>query len=167
MNHDKLSKSIVKYRDTVFRVALGYVHNIHDADDISQNVFMKLYSLNKEFITDEAEKAWLIRVAINEAKDLLRSAWFKNRDDCFDESLISPAYNAPELYDYVKKLKPKYRTVIYLHYYEGYSTKEISKIMKLPQSTVTTHLSRARKQLKQNIEEEEGEKNYGKLQGFI
>jgi len=154
MNREELSKSAAAHRDTVFRVALGYVKNIHDADDVAQNVFMKLYRHEKGFVSSESEKAWLIRVTINESKDLLRSSWKKNRDD-LDESLVVPFFEKGddfELYDYVVSLKPKYRTVIYLHYYEGYSTKEISSILKMPQSTVTTQLSRARKQLKESIE---------------
>jgi RNA polymerase sigma-70 factor (ECF subfamily) len=164
MNSDELSKSVIKNRDTVFRVALGYVKNIHDADDIAQNVFMKLYKHKKGFVSQEAQKAWLIRVAVNESKDLLKSVWKKNTSE-LDESLIAPAYDDLGVYEYVKKLGAKYRTVIYLHYYEGYSTKEISRIMKIPQSTITTHLSRARKQLKENIESEET--CYGRLQKTI
>jgi len=164
INRDKLTDSVKAYRDTVFRVALGYVKNVHDADDVTQNVFMKLYNYNKTFNTDESEKAWLIRVAINESKDLLKSVWSKHRND-LDESIIAPVYDEFGIRDYVKNLKPKYRTVIYLHYYEGYSTKEIAAILKMPQSTITTHLNRARKQLKENITKEED--NYGKLQGLI
>jgi len=164
INREDLSKSVTAYRDTVFRVALGYVKNVHDADDVTQNVFMKLYNYNKDFKDDEAQRAWLIRVTVNQSKDLLKSAWKKNRSD-LDESIAAPVYDEFGIHDYVKNLKPKYRTVIYLHYYEGYSTKEIALILKIPQSTVTTHLNRARKQLKENITKEED--NYGKLQGFI
>jgi len=172
LSRDELSEIILKYRDTVFRVALGYVKNTHDSDDIAQNVFIKLYRYDKDFVTEDALKAWLIRVAINEAKDLLKSAWAHNRGD-LDESLAAPDYDDDiGVYDYVKNLKPKYRTVIYLHYYEGYSTKEISKLLKMPQSTVTTQLNRARKQLKEDIERDQcdmdkEEERYGKLQGYV
>ena len=164
-----LTESILAYRDTVFQVALGYVKNIHDADDIAQNVFMKLgLNSKKVFESQEAEKAWLIRVTMNESKNFLKSAWRRNRND-LDESLIVPApcFRSDEnsdIYDYVKKLKPKYRTVIYLHYFEGYSTKEISSILKMSQTAVTTQLGRARNLLKENIEKEN---HYERLQGII
>jgi RNA polymerase sigma-70 factor (ECF subfamily) len=164
MTRQDLSESVITYRDTVYRVALGYVRNSHDADDVTQNVFMKLYRHDKGFVSNEAEKAWLIRVTINESKDLLKSVWNRNRGE-LDDSLVAPVYDDSGIYDYVARLKPKYRTVIYLHYYEGYSTKEISSLLKIPQSTVTTHLNRARKQLKTDIEKEEH--SYGKLQRFI
>ena len=151
---NNLTESIEKYRNTVFQIALGYVKNIHDADDIAQNVFMKLYNSNKNFDTAEKEKAWLIRVTINEAKDLLKSVWRKRRAD-LDESMTAPENGDLSLYEYVKALKPKYRTVIFLFYYEGYSSKEIAEILKIPQSTVTTRLKRAREQLKSDITSEE------------
>jgi len=169
---ENLTSSIIAYKDTVFQVALGYVKNIHDADDIVQNVFLKLYNLynrNKTFESDEAQKAWLIRVTINESKDLLKSAWRRNRND-LDESLVAPSSYSEEqtkIYDYVKQLKPKFRTVIYLHYYEGYSTNEIARILKITQTAVTTQLNRARNQLKSDMLKDDEEDNYGKLQGFI
>jgi RNA polymerase sigma-70 factor (ECF subfamily) len=143
-----------KYLKTVYRVALGYVKNSHDAEDITQNVFFKLYKRQDEFISAEAEKAWLIRVAVNESKDLLKSAWFNKRSE-LDESLVVSENSDLEIYEYVKKLKPKYRTVIYLYYYEGYSTKEIAEILKTPLSTVKMQLQRSRKYLKEIIESEE------------
>jgi RNA polymerase sigma-70 factor (ECF subfamily) len=118
---DDLTQSIIAYKDTVFQVALGYVKNIHDADDMVQNVFLKLGNYKKVFPTQEDEKAWLIRVTINESKDLLKSAWRKNRNT-LDESLVAPYFvnsESTDIYNYVKNLKPKYRTVIYLHYYRG------------------------------------------------
>lgn len=168
---EDLTQSIVLYKDTVFQVALGYVKNIHDAEDIVQNVFLKLGLCGKSFASGEAEKAWLIRVTVNESKDLIKSAWRKNRGDFDDNESLSRSYtaddNESELYEFVKSLKPKYRTVIYLHYYEGYSTKEISAILKMSQTAVTTQLNRARKQLKEDITNNEEENSYGKLQGFI
>jgi len=148
-----LAESMEKHLKTVFRVSLGYVKNIQDAEDITQNVFFKLYRYNKEFASDEAVKAWLIRLAINESKDLLKSAWFKKRSD-LDESLAMPGNADLDLYEYVKQLKPIYRTVMYLYYYEGYSTNEIATILKKPLSTVKMQLQRSRKHLKDILERE-------------
>ena len=156
-----LRTSIDNYRETVFAVALGYVKNTHDADDVSQNVFLKLYQKFRKdggFVTPEAEKAWLIRVAINESKDLLKSAWRNQTCELNDESLHSRdsfRESDLDLYDYLQRLKPKHRTVLYLHYYEGYSTKEIAETLKIPQMTVLSQLKRARDQLKDMIMEEE------------
>jgi len=166
-----ISDSVQKYRSLVFRVALGYVRNIHDADDVTQNVFVKLMTKGKTFDSAEAEKAWLIRVAVNEAKNLLKSAWFR-KTTALDESLAVPENHDLHLYDYVKKLKPKYRTVIYLHYYEKYTAKEIAVILKMPQNTVLTQLKRAREQLKTIIEKEDfdydkQDKQGENLYGFI
>jgi len=159
------TESVEKYRATVFRVALGYVRNCHDADDIAQNVFFKLYNRSEDFACEEALKAWLIRVTVNEAKNLLMSTWFKRRAE-LDESLIAPENDDTGLYEHVKTLKPKYRTVIYLHYYEGYPAKEIAEILRIPPSTVATQLQRAREALKKIIIKEEI--YYGKqLQGNV
>jgi RNA polymerase sigma-70 factor (ECF subfamily) len=165
---DDLTAAIIAHRDTVFRVALGYVKNIHDADDVAQNVFVKFATLEKIFESGEAQKAWLIRVAINESKNLLGSAWRRNRRDLeeleHDESLAAPEIaDYSGLHDYVRRLKPKYRTVIYLHYFEGYSTREIAKILKITQTAVTTQLARARQQLKDDITKEDNQY----VQGFI
>jgi RNA polymerase sigma-70 factor (ECF subfamily) len=158
-----LSESIAKYRSTVFGVAIGYVKNSHDADDIAQNVFLKLYKKQDGFVSEEARKAWLIRVTINESKDLLKSAW-RNNTCCLDESLIAHTNDDLGLYDYLKRLKSKYRAVIFLHYYEGYTAKDIAEILKIPQSTVLTQMKRAREKLKEIIINEEKEDFcYGKL----
>jgi len=147
MEQNRLVTSIEKYHATVFRVALGYAKNYHDAQDITQDVFFKLYKHDREFPSDESEKAWLIRVTINEAKNLLKSAWLRKRAD-LDENLIAPEDCNLGLYEYVQRLKPNYRTVIYLYYYEEYSAKEIASILKKPQATIETQLRRARGYLK-------------------
>jgi RNA polymerase sigma-70 factor (ECF subfamily) len=140
----------------VFRIAFGYTKNVHDADDIAQEVFLKLFKTDVEFASDENVKAWLIRVTINQSKSLLRSVWKTRRGDltefmAAEDSLSDDCYG---LYEYVKDLKPKYRTIIYLYYYEQYSVKEIAEILKIRETTVTTQLSRARSQLKEILLEE-------------
>jgi len=152
---DNLAESIEKYHTTVFRVALGYVKSIHDAEDITQDVFFKLYKRKDDFVSQEAKKAWLIRVTINESKNLLKSVWLKRRSD-LDESLAAPddCNSDLDLYEYVKRLKPKYRTVVYLYYYEQYTAKEIAAILKKPQATIETQLRRSREYLKKTLMEE-------------
>jgi RNA polymerase sigma-70 factor (ECF subfamily) len=154
MSHDRIAESIEKYQATVYRVALGYVKNSHDADDITQDVFFKLYKHSKEFVSDEAQKAWLIRVTINESKNLLKSSWFSKKAE-LDEGLVAPDGEDLGVYEYVQMLKPKYRTVIYLHYYEKYTAKEIAAILKKPQPTIESQLRRSKEQLRKIIIEEE------------
>jgi RNA polymerase sigma-70 factor (ECF subfamily) len=155
-------------RTMVFRIAFGYVKCTHDAEDITQDVFMKLYKIMQEpqFAAYENMKAWLIRVTINQSKSLLRTAWKTRRSDVFNDEAALAAQSftkgseSYELYEYVDSLKPKYRTVIYLYYYEGYSVKEIAEILQIRQTTVTTQLDRARKQLKEKILEDKEQGGY-------
>jgi len=128
-------------------------------------VFLKLYNRKDGFASSEIEKAWLIRVTVNECKNLLKSAWKRNRAE-LDENIPAPQTHNNDLREYVDSLKPKYRVIIYLYYYERYSTNEIADILKIRQTAVTTQLNRARNQLKDMLEKEES--HYGKqLQGNI
>ncbi len=147
MNESRLGYYIEKYHGTVFRAAYSYVKNREDAEDIVQEAFLKLYNSDIEFMADENAKAWLIRVSINLAKDMLRSSWIKGRTE-LDRDI--PYENRQEsiLLDCIHMLKPEYCSVILLFYYEGYSAKEIAEILRISPTLVTTRLSRARKQLK-------------------
>jgi RNA polymerase sigma-70 factor (ECF subfamily) len=143
-------KAVRDYRSMVFRIAYGYCKDVHDADDVTQDVFMKLYKTPERFAADENMKAWLIRVTMNQSKSLLRSVWRSRRSDLAEEQAAqSLPEESFELYEYVKTLKPKYRTVVYLFYYEDYSVKEIAEILQIRETTVTTQLGRARSQLKE------------------
>ena len=118
-----------------------------------QTVFLK-YALHTEPFADaEHEKAWLIRVTINACKDLLKS-FFRSRTVSLDEVLEQPAALAPdhrEVVEAVLSLPQKYRDVIYLHYYEGYSAPEIARILKKNVNTVYTLLGRAKQQLREAL----------------
>lgn len=143
------------YIDTVWRIALGYVKNPTDADDITQNVFCALLRTRKTFETPEHARNWLIRVTVNDCKKWLRSPW--RRMVCFEEYAQSIPFDGPEsraLLQAVIALPEKYRLPIYLHYYEGYTTGEIARILRLPKGTVCTNLSRGRQMLKDYLEEE-------------
>lgn len=150
MNEDKLGYYIEKYHGTVFRIAYSYVKNREDAEDIAQEAFLRLFNSDAEFKADENTKAWLIRVSINLAKDMLKSSWFKGRTE-LDRDI--PYENKEEsiMFDCIQRLKPEYCSVILLFYYEGYSAKEIAEILRISPTLVTTRLSRARKQLKEML----------------
>ena len=136
------------YMDMVYRVAFGYVKSAADADDVTQSVFLRLWKRRPDFESDAHAKHWLIRVTVNESKRLLCAPWRKCEPLDGLEALPLPSPAHQELLDAVLRLKPKYRTVIYPHYYEGLSTEEIAAALGMPRSTVLTHLHRARQQLK-------------------
>ncbi|BCJ92865.1 hypothetical protein acsn021_04340 [Anaerocolumna cellulosilytica] len=141
-----------QYKNFVFRLALSYTKSVHDAEDISQIVFIKMFQ-NKDKVEEGKEKAWLAKVTVNESKNLLKSFWRKNIVSMEQEiEFENPEYS--EIYDKVMKLQAKYRVVILLYYFEAYSTKEIADILNIGQSLVTTRLQRARKKLESILKEE-------------
>ena len=150
MNESELKRYIEKFHATVFRTAYSYMKNREDAEDISQEAFLRLYTSGITFDADENVKAWLIRVSINLAKDMLKSEWFKGKTE-LDKDIPYENEKTDTMLDCIHKLKPEYCTVIFLFYYEGYQVKEIAEILKISPSLVTTRLSRARKQLKQML----------------
>lgn len=118
---------------------------------------MRLLRFKKSFPAEEDAKAWLMRVTINLSKDLLKSRWRKGREE------LSEAYPCQTKEEYavqecISRLDPMYRGIIHLFYYEGYSVKEIASICCISQTAVTTRLSRARKQLKAMLTDEERKK---------
>ncbi len=145
------------YMDMVFRVAFGYVKSSADADDVTQAVFLRLWKRRPDFESEAHAKHWLLRVAVNESKRLLRAPWRRTTslDDCETMELPSPEHR--DLLDAVLRLKPKYRTALYLYYYEALSTDEIAAALGLPRNTVLTHLRRARELLKKQLTEAEDE----------
>lgn len=153
MDEKELARYIELYHGTVYRLAYSYLKNCADAEDVCSEAFFRLYKYTGSFKTDENCKAWLMRVTVNMAKNQLKSVWYCKRSE-LDENIPTENIPDPELYEKVMKLPPKYRLVIHLYYFEGYSVKEISFITKTPVSTVTTQLGRARKQLKTLIEKE-------------
>ena len=147
MDESRLSFYIHKFHGTVYRLAYSYLKNPDDAEDVVQETFLRLYLSNTEFETDENIKAWLIRVAINLSKDMLKSSWFRGRTE-LDKDIPAKEKNEDTISEIIEKLKPEYRVVIFLFYYEGYSVREIAEMNEISVSAATTRLSRARKKLK-------------------
>lgn len=153
MTKSELADIYDRYKNTVYRVALTYLRNIHDAEDIAEEVFLAYFKTDNDFPDDNSKKAWLIRVAINKSKNLLKSA--HKRDMELDEiSLLFPSADEHNVFWAVDSLPEKYRITIYLYYVEGYSVKEIAKITSRSETAVQTILYRARKQLKQLLKED-------------
>ena len=138
------------YADMILRLSYTYLKNTSDAQDICQTVFVKLLSEPREFESAEHERAYVLRMASNACKDLLKSSWRK-RTCGLDSVLEVPAPEAEEggVLAAVNELPDNYRTVIYLHYYEGYQASEIGKILGVPTATIHTRLARGRARLKE------------------
>ena len=144
-----------QHKDAVFRVAFSCLKSRADADDVTQTVLLRLYETDKTFESDEHAKYWLIRVTLNECKKHWRSPWRHTEDYAEYANTLTfeqPRYS--EVFDAVMALDPKYRVVIYLYYYEGYSIREISKLLQIPVPTVGTRLSRGRERLRQLLKED-------------
>ncbi|MCL2633742.1 MAG: sigma-70 family RNA polymerase sigma factor [Oscillospiraceae bacterium] len=156
MDRDELIQAVETYRPAIFRIAYGYTGSYEDSEDISQEVFLKLFKSNKQFKNEEHKKAWLIRVTINASKDLLRTSWRKKRAELPPEN--TPYYSdvqERELFDCVMRLPVNYRTPVYLYYYEDYTIGDISQLTGISKSAVTTRLARARDMLKKTYVKEE------------
>lgn len=146
-----VSNALDEYCDTVFRVALIHLKSYADAEDAVQEVFLKLYHTDTTFNDTEHVKAWLLRVTINYCNSILRSSWHR-RVFAADEVLTSVEDEYKRgIVSSVLELPVKYRDVIYLYYYEGYSTAEISALMKVKEPTVRTRLVRGRALLKTQL----------------
>lgn len=137
------------YADAILRLSYTYLKNTQDAQDVCQTVFVKLLTEPREFESAEHERAYVLRMAANACKDLLKSPWRKRT--CGLEAVLEVP--APEAGDgsvlaAVNQLPAHYRAVIYLFYYEGYQAAEIGKILGVPTATVHTRLARGRAKLK-------------------
>ena len=137
------------YADAILRLSYTYLKNTHDAQDICQTVFVKLLMEPREFKSPEHERAYILQMAANACKDLLKSPWRKRT--CELEACAQVP--APESGDgavlaAVNQLPAHYRAVIYLFYYEGYQAAEIGAILGVPTATIHTRLARGRAKLK-------------------
>lgn len=146
---------IDKYKNNLFVIAFNVCKNIQDAEDVVQDTFMQFITLKKDFETEQHRKAWLIRVAINKAKNK-NMAFFRRNVLPLEDYMETLTFESPEsseLFETVMKLPEKYRVIIHLFYYEDYSVKEISAILKISESNVKVRLSRGRRLLKNTLKE--------------
>ena len=152
------NRLVETYADTILRVSYTYLHSTQDAEDICQDVLLKALNRAERFESAEHERAWIIRVAINAAKDLLRRQSGRATvalDDIAE--LVAPARATEHeleesVLERVMALPLEYREAIYLHYYEGYSIKQIAAIVHASESAVATRLSRGRSKLRPALE---------------
>lgn len=159
VNREEYERIVALYADVVFRVALSYAKTKEDAEDVLQNVFLKLLTKRVKFEDDEHIRKWLIRVAVNECNSLWSSFWRKNVEyiDRMEEGITFQNADYSDLYDAIKVLPAKLRIVLHLFYYEGYRTREIADLLHIREATVRSRLTRARKLLKSQLGEYESE----------
>lgn len=144
------------YQDNLFAAAFNICRNAQDAEDVIQDTFVQYYTTKKEFENEQHIRAWLLRVAINKAKNVTRTFWRRNKVSIEDymETLTFDTPESENLFETVMQLPEKYRIVIHLYYYEDYTVREIADILKLSESNVKTRLSRGRAMLKKELKEE-------------
>lgn len=153
---DMFREKYEKYSKLLFRIAFLHLGNTHDAEDVLQNVFIKLLYHSPDFKDDEHETAWLIRVTQNHCKNVLKSSSYKKNCELNDEitaDSVSDIAKALDISMKIKALPANYKTAIFLYYYEDLTTEEISKILKISRSAVKMRLKRGRELLKSELEE--------------
>ncbi len=143
------TEAFQKYSDMVYRLAFARVKNKYDADDILQEVFLRFIKSKDKVNNEEHAKALLIRITINCSKSMLTSSWFKKTEALSANLSVTMPEN--DTLEAVLRLPQKYRTVIHLHYYCGFSVEEIGKILNHNPSTVKSQLHRARMKLKTEL----------------
>lgn len=161
---ENLDEVMREYTPMVYRIAYARLGVREDAEDVSQNVFLRYFKANRSFESEEHRKAFLIRTAVNCANSYAKSAWMRHRkfteeltyegslltDDLANEQ-IERSESRREIMNEVEKLPHKYRTVIYLFYFEDMSTEQIAKVLKTKDGTVRSQLTRAREMLKEKL----------------
>lgn len=155
MEKTRFDSAARQYQDMVYRIALHAFGNPQDAEDAVQEVFLRLYIRQEPFAAPEYLRHWLIRVTVNVCRDVLKSPWRRRRVP-LEELPETPVFDRPEqgeLYREVMGLPEKYRTVLYLFYYEELTVKEIGEVLDLRTTAVTTRLHRARAKLKERLTE--------------
>ncbi len=143
------------YKNNVYAAAFSICKNASDAEDVVQDTFLQYYMTHINFDNEQHIRAWLLRVAINKAKNIQSSFWHRNGMplDDFIETLSFETPETKELFEEVMKLPEKYRVVVHLFYYEDYSIKEIAKILRTTESNIKVRLSRGRVKLKDALKE--------------
>lgn len=138
------------YFNMVYRLALSQTQNVSNAEDVTQDVFMRFVENRHKLTSDEHIKAWLLRVTINRSKSVFQSSWFKKTTPLTEEITFDTPEKS-EVYYAVQSLPSKYRSVIHLFYYEDMSIREIASCLGVKESTVKSQLLRGREQLRNKL----------------
>ena len=157
MNDAEMEQIYDKFSGAVYRAAFAYCKNSADAEDITQETFIKRFQSNIDFRDEKAEKAWLMKVTANRCRDMFRSPRYRFMYHSVPLEEAGLIYETPEesaVFRTVMELPPKYRIAVHLYYYEGYSVAETAEITGKSETAVQTQLYRARKRLKKALGEE-------------
>ena len=157
LTQEHIGELVEEYGNMVFRLSCTYLKNQADAEDAVQEVFMKIVEKKPDFNDKSHEKAWILRVTVNICKNKLNSFWQRNKcsiDEVAEKAVYDVYYADSEVLKAVMSLPDKYRAAVYMYYYEGYSTPDISKIIGKSEVTVRSLLHRARNRLKELLKEE-------------
>ena len=158
---DFINMLFERYYNMTARIAFHHTQSVHDAQDIVQTVFLNLIRCEKNFPDEEHAKAYLIRAVINQCRDLHKSAC-RRLETALSETEGSRATEDPaenifrqqHVLSAVMQLKPRYRDIVYLYYYENMKIHEIADVLHISRSAAGTGLSRARRQLRQLLGED-------------
>ncbi len=152
---DSPAALIEKYFSSVYRIAFSYTGNRNDAEDIMQEVFLRYLNKPRSFSSSEHEKAWFLRVAVNCSKSFHTTAWRRKvipLEECAElASKTEESGSALPVLEAVMALPPKQRLCVHLYYYEDLSIREIAETSGIPESTVKSHLFRARASLEKTL----------------
>ncbi len=152
-SENEIYQAIEQYSDMIRRLCMIHLKNYHDTQDIFQTVFLKYALSSVVFENQQHEKAWFIRVTINACKDLLKN-FFRTHVISIDEvskQLFELSSDNIDILEAVRSLPPKYKNVVYLHYYEGYTAPEIANILHKNVNTIYTYLTRSKKVLYEKL----------------
>ncbi len=152
IDEKQIQKLIEDYTNMVYRLCWLYLKSKEDAEDAFQDVFIKIIEKAPIFLSKEHEKAWIIRVTCNHCKNILRIMKYRNLVSYNDniDKIDTKSLESNLLKD-ILELPLQYRNVLYLHYYEGYNTKEIATILHKKEPTIRTWLKRGREKLKMRL----------------
>ena len=153
MNEEEIVRT---YADMVYKIAYRYVANPTDADDVFSETFLTYFKKERSFQDEEHRKAWLIRVTINCAKDILmgKAPWEELNEEIVGSGTTSLySEDQLDLHAALQQLRSEYREVICLYYLEGLTVQDISAILGRNENTVKTHLARGREKLRKFLED--------------
>ena len=149
MERTEVGRLYDTYAQDVYRLALSYLRNSQDAEDICHSVFLMLVEKDITLFPG-SEKSWLLKCTANACKNHLKSFWKRNVEELHENIVFSDEKDR-ELWAVVGTLPPKYRAVLHLYYYEGYNQEEIGKILGITRTAVQTRMQRARQQLEKEL----------------
>lgn len=147
MQPEDYRAAVERYRDMVWRVALNGTRHTQDAEDVTQEVFLRLFTTRKPFQGEAHLKHWLLRATVNRCRSLMASPWHARR-------AAQLGGEERDLYDALRTLPAQARLALYLYYFEGLSTREMAGLLHCTQTAVTTRLQRARQALRRAMTEE-------------